>query len=292
MGRASKIKLSKAESRWEVDIVSYVGDVLNAVGYIRQKVQAKPEIGIILGSGLGDLVEAVEDKVVLPYEEIPAFPVSTVKGHQGNLVFGRLEGRPVVLMQGRFHYYEGHPVSKVVMGARVLGSLGIHTLFVTNAAGGIGEGLEPGDLMVIQDHINPVGINPCIGEEVPEFGPRFFDMTEAYDRALIEVSRKVFQEEGVPHKTGVYAFQTGPSYETPAEIRMLKAMGADAVGMSTVPEVIAARQMGIKIFGVSCITNLAAGISKTPLSHQEVVETSLRVKEKFARVMVQMVKKA
>lgn len=272
--------------------MSYLDQVMQAVNYLREKVKGAYDVGIILGSGLGDLVEELEDKLVIPYEEIPGFPVSTVPGHSGNLVFGKLGATPVVMMQGRFHYYEGHPISQVVMGVRVMGKLGVHTLFVTNAAGGIGEGLSPGDLMVIEDHINLGGVNPAIGQEALDFGPRFFDMTEAYHRGLIDLSREVFEEEGVSHRTGVYAFLTGPSYETPAEIRMLKTLGADAVGMSTVPEVIAARQMGIRVFGVSCITNLAAGISKTPLSHQEVVETSQRAKEKFSRVMVEMAKRA
>lgn len=263
----------------------YREEVIQAVDYIKNKIDAQPKIGIVLGSGLGEVVEGIEDKTVIPYSNIPGFPVSTVKGHAGNLVFGKLEGKNVAVMQGRFHFYEGHPISKVVFGVRVMGLLGINALIVTNAAGGINTSLKPGDLMVIKDHINFAGENPAIGEEIPEFGPRFFDMTHAYDLELIETAKKVYEKNKAAYKEGVYAFLKGPSYETPAEIKMLLAIGADAVGMSTVPEVIAARQMNIKVFGISCITNMAAGISKNKLSHQEVIETSERVKKDFIKII-------
>lgn len=265
--------------------MSYREEVMQAVDYIKNKIDAQPKIGIVLGSGLGEVVEGIEDKTVMPYSNIPGFPVSTVKGHAGNLVFGKLEGKNVAVMQGRFHFYEGHPISKVVFGVRVMGLLGINALIVTNAAGGINTSLKPGDLMVIKDHINFAGENPAIGEEIPEFGPRFFDMTHAYDLELIETAKKVYEKNKVAYKEGVYTFLKGPSYETPAEIKMLSAIGADAVGMSTVPEVIAARQMNIKVFGISCITNMAAGISKNKLSHQEVIETSERVKKDFIKII-------
>jgi len=268
----------------------FLEEVLIAVEYIKKKISFSPEIGVILGSGLGDLVNEIENKSVFPYNDIPGFPVSTVKGHAGNLVFGQLQGKNVVAMQGRFHFYEGHPISKVVLGVRVMGLLGIKTLFVTNAAGGINKSFAPGDLMVINDHINFSGENPAIGEEIPEFGSRFFDMTYAYDRELIKKAKKVYERNGIPYREGVYAFFKGPSYETPAEIKMLSIIGADAVGMSTVPEVIAARQMNIRVFGVSCITNMAAGISKNRLSHQEVVETSNKVKSSFTKIIADMVK--
>lgn len=270
--------------------MSYLEEVLQAVEYLKKKISFQPEIGIILGSGLGELVNEVQNRVVIPYSDIPGFPVSTVKGHAGNLIFGQLGEKDVAVMQGRFHFYEGHPISKVVLGVRVMGLLGIKTMFVTNAAGGINKAFKPGDLMVISDHINFPGENPAFGEEVSEFGPRFFDMTYAYEPELIEKAKKVYEKNGVPYKEGVYVFCKGPSYETPAEIRMLSTIGADAVGMSTVPEVIAARQMNIKVFGVSCITNMAAGISKTKLSHQEVVETSNRVKESFIKIITDMTK--
>lgn len=269
--------------------MSYLKEVLQAVEYIKKKIDTPPKIGIVLGSGLGELVSEVQDSVIIPYSDIPGFPVSTVKGHAGNLIFGKLMEKDVVVMQGRFHFYEGYPISKVVLGVRVMGLLGIETLFVTNASGGINSSLEPGDLMVIRDHINFTGENPAIGGEITEFGPRFFDMTFAYDRTLIAKAQEVYIKNEVPYKEGVYAFLKGPSYETPAEIKMLSIIGADAVGMSTVPEVIAARQMGIRVFGISCITNMAAGISKNKLSHQEVVETSQRVKEDFIKIIADMV---
>ncbi|HHV83487.1 MAG TPA: purine-nucleoside phosphorylase [Tepidanaerobacter syntrophicus] len=265
--------------------MSYREEVMQAVDHIKNKIDTQPKIGIVLGSGLGEVVEGIENKTVIPYSNIPGFPVSTVKGHAGNLVFGKLEGKDVAAMQGRFHFYEGHPISKVVFGVRVMGLLGINTLIVTNAAGGINTSLKPGDLMVIKDHINFAGENPAIGEEIPEFGPRFFDMTYAYDLELIETAKRVYEKNKVVYKEGVYAFLKGPSYETPAEIKMLSIIGADAVGMSTVPEVIAARQMNIKVFGISCITNMAAGISKNKLSHQEVIETSERVKKDFIKII-------
>ena len=270
--------------------MSNLNEVVRAVEYIKQRIDFVPEVGIILGSGLGNFVDEIENKSVLPYADIPGFPVSTVKGHAGNLIFGKVHRKNVVAMQGRFHLYEGYPISKVVLGVRVMGLLGIKTLFVTNAAGGVNEAFAPGDLMVIRDHINLSGENPAIGEEIPQFGPRFFDMTYAYDTELIQKAKKVYEQNGIPYREGVYAFLKGPSYETPAEIKMLSIMGADAVGMSTVPEVIAARQMNIRVFGVSCITNMAAGISKTKLSHQEVVETSNKVKSSFNKIMTDMVR--
>ncbi|TYP56110.1 purine-nucleoside phosphorylase [Thermosediminibacter litoriperuensis] len=265
--------------------MTYYDELKKAVEYIKSRPVPEPEIGIILGSGLGDFADGLEDRIGIPYAEIPGFPVSTVKGHRGNLVFGRASGRTVAVMQGRFHLYEGYPVQKVVFGTRVLGLLGIKALIVTNAAGGINENFRPGDLMIIKDHINLTGENPAAGEEIPELGPRFFDMTFAYDVELRNKAKQDFAKAGLEYREGVYAFLKGPSYETPAEIRMLKAIGADAVGMSTVPEVIAARQMGIRVMGISCITNMAAGILDKPLSHAEVLEVSERVKEKFVKVL-------
>ncbi|MCF6097743.1 purine-nucleoside phosphorylase [Thermovorax subterraneus] len=271
--------------------MGYYGELKKSAEYIKSRVMLQPEIGVILGSGLGDFADGLEERVVIPYAEIPGFPVSTVKGHKGNLVFGRINGKNLAVMQGRFHLYEGYPIQKVVFGTRVLGLLGISALIVTNAAGGINENFRPGDLMVLKDHINMTGENPAAGEEIPELGPRFFDMTFAYDAELREKAKQVFEEAGLEYKEGVYAFMKGPSYETPAEIRMLKAIGADAVGMSTVPEVIAARQMGIRVLGISCITNMAAGILDKPLSHAEVLEVSEKVKEKFVRVLSSIIGK-
>lgn len=265
--------------------MSYFAELKKSAEYVRSLLKEQPEIGVVLGSGLGDFAELLEERLAIPYAEIPGFPVSTVKGHKGNLVFGKVYGKKVAVMQGRFHLYEGYPVERVVFGVRTLGLLGAKVMVITNAAGGISENLRPGDLMVIKDHINMAGENPAAGEETPELGPRFFDMTYAYDGELRERAQRAFEEAGLEYKEGVYAFMRGPSYETPAEIRMLKTIGADAVGMSTVPEVIAARQMGIRVLGISCITNMAAGILEKPLSHAEVLEVSERVKGKFVEVL-------
>jgi len=271
--------------------MSYKEELFNALAFLKEKVNRKPEIGIILGSGLGELGDLAKDPVIISYMDIPGFPASTVKGHRGNLIFGKLRGKDVVMMQGRFHLYEGYPVNKVAFGVRVLGLLGINTLIVSNAAGGINEDLRPGDLMVIKDHINFTGENPAIGEEIDELGPRFFDMTVAYDEKLRRMARQVFEDSGEKFKEGVYAFFKGPSYETPAEIKMLKILGADAVGMSTVPEVIAARQMGIRVFGVSLITNMAAGINKEPLSHEEVLDISKKAGRKFIDIILRFIER-
>ncbi|MEZ0537348.1 purine-nucleoside phosphorylase [Caldicellulosiruptoraceae bacterium PP1] len=259
--------------------------VKESVEYLKDKIPFVPDVAIVLGSGLGDFVSAVSDKVVIPYKDIPNFPVSTVKGHQGNLVFGTIKDKKVVLFQGRVHLYEGYSIYDVVFGIRTIGLLGVKNLIVTNAAGGINTGFVPGDLMVIKDHLNLSGENPAIGEEFSEFGNRFFDMTYAYDRELIDIIKDVYKKNGIDYREGVYAFLKGPSYETPSEIKMLRIMGADAVGMSTVPEVIAARQMGIRVCGISCITNMAAGILDRKLTHQEVIEVSNMVKEKFTKLV-------
>ncbi|WAM34614.1 purine-nucleoside phosphorylase [Caldicellulosiruptor morganii] len=267
----------------------YYQRVKEAAEFIKNHIPEIPEIAIILGSGLGEFAETMENRVVLKYSEIPHFPVSTVKGHKGNLVFGEVKGRKILAFQGRFHLYEGYKVHEVVFGVRAAGLLGIKSLIVTNAAGGISQFLSPGDLMVIKDHINLSGENPAIGEDAQYFGERFFDMTYAYDREIIEKAKDVYKKNRVDYKEGVYAFLKGPSYETPSEIKMLRILGADAVGMSTVPEVIAARQMGLKVFGISCITNMAAGILDKKLSHQEVIEVSNMVAEKFKKIIVDLI---
>jgi purine-nucleoside phosphorylase len=245
----------------------------------------RPKVGIILGSGLGGFAEGFARRVVLPYAELPHFPHSSVPGHAGRLVLGEVGGEPVVAMQGRVHAYEGYSPEQVAFPARVLCALGIHTLVVTNAAGGVNLSFQPGDLMVITDHINLSGYNPLTGHNDERLGPRFPDMSTAYPAALQAQLLASGERAGAALKQGVYAIVAGPSYETPAEIRMLRAMGADAVGMSTVPEVIAARHMGVRVAGVSCITNLAAGIGEKPLSHEEVAETANRVKDVFARLL-------
>jgi purine-nucleoside phosphorylase len=252
-----------------------------AVAYIEPKLTEKPTIGLVLGSGLGVLADEIENPVVIPYSEIPGFSSSTVVGHKGQLVIGKLEGKQVVAMQGRFHYYEGHSLDAVVFPIRVMKLLGVETIVVTNAAGGINESYRPGDLMLIRDHINMTFRNPLIGPNDESFGVRFPDMSEAYSKQLRALAKEVAQEQGIELQEGVYVGLLGPSYETPAEIRMLRILGGDAVGMSTVPEVIVARHMNMKVLGISCISNMAAGILEQPLSHEEVMETTEKVKTQF-----------
>lgn len=264
----------------------YTRQVQEAAAYIKEKLGGRaPEIAITLGSGLGDLADHLVDAVQIPYGEIPHFPVSTVAGHKGQFVVGKLEGREVLCMQGRFHYYEGYDLKQVTLPVRVMKLLGISTLIVTNAAGGINTGFRPGNLMLIEDHLNLTGENPLIGENLEVFGDRFFDMTVAYDAGYRALAEQLAAELNIPLQKGVYAWLTGPNYETPAEIRYLRAIGADAVGMSTVPEVLVARHSGLRVCGISCITNLAAGMGDGLLSHEEVKETADRVKVDFIRLV-------
>ncbi|WP_429840985.1 purine-nucleoside phosphorylase [Brevibacillus sp. FIR094] len=253
----------------------------DAVAYIEPKLTEKPTIGLVLGSGLGVLADEIENPVIIPYHEIPGFTVSTVVGHKGQLVIGKLQGKQVVAMQGRFHFYEGHGLDAVVFPTRVMKLLGVETIIVTNAAGGINEGYNAGDLMLISDHINMTFRNPLIGANDEQLGARFPDMSEAYSKQLRKLAHEVASEQGIQLREGVYAGLLGPTYETPAEIRMLRLLGGDAVGMSTVPEVIVARHMGVKVLGISCISNMAAGILEQPLSHDEVMETTEKVKSQF-----------
>jgi purine-nucleoside phosphorylase len=256
---------------------------------IRQRTSIQPEMGLILGSGLGFLADSVDGAEAIGYGELPGFPVSTVEGHASRLVLGQLSGRQVAIMQGRFHYYEGYTMERITLGVRLLGRLGAKIIIVTNAAGAIRSDLRPGDLMLISDHINLMGTNPLIGPNLDHLGPRFPDMSDAYSRDLREQARRVADAEGVELREGVYAAFSGPSYETPAEIRMLAKVGADAVGMSTIPEVIAAVHLGLKVLGISCISNLASGISKKPLTHDEVKETALKARDKFTRLLMALV---
>lgn len=259
--------------------------VREAAAYIANKTALRPQVGLILGSGLGGLAEEIEDATILPYGDIPHFPQSTVPGHKGRLVIGRLAGAPVVAMQGRFHYYEGYSMEQVVRPVRVMAQLGVKTLIVTNAAGGVNESFSPGDLMLIVDHINLFGTNPLIGPNEEAFGPRFPDMTEAYDKRLRALALQAAEELGIRLQQGVYMGLSGPTYETPAEIRAFRVLGADAVGMSTVPEVIAARHLGLRVLGLSCVTNMAAGILPEPLSHEDVVRVSAEVGPKFSALI-------
>lgn len=254
-----------------------------ATRFLQEKYKKKPKVGLILGSGLGILADEIEQPVKIPYDTIPDFPVSTVEGHAGQLVFGLLNGVEVVAMQGRFHYYEGYSFEKVTFPVRVMKQLGVESLIVTNAAGGINEDFEPGDLMLLTDHINNMGSNPLIGKNDANLGPRFPDMSEAYSRVLRQNAKQIAAELGIPVKEGVYVGNTGPSYETPAEVKMLRILGGDAVGMSTVPEVIVARHTGLQVLGISCISNMAAGILDQPLSHDEVIETTEKVKSNFLK---------
>ncbi|WP_413508792.1 purine-nucleoside phosphorylase [Carnobacterium maltaromaticum] len=254
--------------------------IKQAASFIREKGVGEIEIGLILGSGLGELGDEVENAIQIPYETIPNFPTSTVEGHAGQLVYGTLGGKKVLAMQGRFHYYEGYSLEMVTFPVRVMKALGIHSVIVTNAAGGLNLDFTPGELMLITDQINFTGVNPLIGPNDNEMGVRFTDMSQAYDKEYQEIVRNVAKEMNLDLKEGVYMGFTGPTYETPAEIKMARVIGADAVGMSTVPEVIVARHSGLRVIGVSCITNLAAGMQAS-LNHAEVVETTERVKELF-----------
>lgn len=249
--------------------------------YLINRLKVKPNIGIILGSGLGPLADEISDATIIKYNEVPNFPTSTVQGHKGQLVVGTLEGKRVIAMQGRFHYYEGYPIEQVTFPVRVMKALGVESIIITNAAGGVNKEFTPGDLMIITDHINFTFDNPLIGENHNELGPRFPDMSHAYDKSLIDIAIKSAEKLDLTVRKGVYMWNSGPTYETPAEVRMASFLGADAVGMSTVPEVIAAVHGNIKVLGISCITNMASGILDQPLNHKEVIETSERVKNDF-----------
>ncbi len=255
-----------------------------ATGAVAQRA-AGLDVAIVLGSGLGPYADSLHNPVVVPYAEIPHMPRSSVSGHEGNLVIGEQGTKRVGAMQGRFHLYEGYSPAEVAFGVRLLGRLGAKTLIVTNAAGGVSPELAPGDLMAITDHINRTGQSSLAGPHEPSLGPRFVDMSAAYEPRLIELAKKVARRQGFSLKQGVYACSLGPEYETPAEIRMLAALGVDAVGMSTVHEVVAVRQMGLQVLGISCITNPAAGLSQEPLSHEDVKRVAERSRERFQALL-------
>ena len=255
--------------------------ILAAAQYIREKIRFAPAVGLVLGSGLGDYADTLEQAQRIPYSEIPNFPVPTVPGHSGALVFGRKCGQDVVVLQGRIHYYEGLSQQEITLPIRVLAALGVKTLVLTNACGGVNLSFVPGDLMLISDHINLSGANPLIGPNLDAFGPRFPDMSDLYTASLRKAIREKATAAGIPLQEGVYAMYSGPNYETPAEIRMYRILGADTVGMSTVPEALVAGHCGMQVVGVSCITNMAAGILPVKLSHAEVTETANRVHDKF-----------
>ena len=252
---------------------------------MRERANVEPKVALILGSGLGPFADEIQEPVHIPYNEIPHFPTSTVSGHKGRLVLGTIDGLPVVAMQGRFHIYEGYEGEQVVFPVRVLAALGIRTLVVTNAAGAVNRDFQPADLMLITDHINLMGRNPLVGPNDERLGLRFTDLTNAYAPELREMLLEVAAAEDIPMQRGVYLAVSGPTYETPAEIRMYRALGADACGMSTVPEVIAANHAGVPVLGISCITNMGAGITSETLDHSEVTEVANQVMRKFIRLL-------
>jgi purine-nucleoside phosphorylase len=256
-----------------------------AARYVEGRTGTRPEVGLILGSGMGGVAERMEEAVRVPYGEIPHFPRATVEGHRGQLVVGRMAGVGVAAMQGRVHGYEGYTPEETTFPVRVLGRMGVRRLVVTNAAGGIREGLRAGDLVALADHINFTGRNPLVGANEERFGARFFDMTEAYSRRLRRLAREEAGRMGFELGEGVYVGLSGPSYETPAEIRAFRMLGADLVGMSTVHEVIVARHMGMEVLGISCVTNVAAGVQEAPIDHGEVMETGNRVGERLGRLL-------
>ena len=248
-----------------------------------------PEIGIVLGSGLGELADEYYD-LAIPYVEIPGFEASTVSGHKSRLVFAKINGKNVVMMQGRFHYYEGHPIQKVVYPIKVMKKLGVKTVILTNAAGGVNPAFNPSDLMVITDHINHMNANPLIGPNDDSMGERFPDMSEVYSTKLVDLTKKLSDKLGIDIQEGVYMALTGPSYETPAEVRMARILGADAVGMSTVPEAIVAKWAGMDVVGISCICNSAAGVSTVALSHEDVIHAANVAKDRFKALVKELIK--
>jgi purine-nucleoside phosphorylase len=272
--------------------MTYYDQVAEAAAFVKARLGSlNPRVGIVLGSGLGAAAAAVNDPVIVPYSEIPHFPQSTVEGHSGRMGAGLLGGASVIVMQGRVHFYEGYSPLEVTFPMRVLGMLGVRAVVLTNAAGGIQAGMRAGELVVLSDHINLMGWNPLNGPNEPRFavragaGQRFFDMTEAYSKPLRTLAREEAHEDGFALEEGVYLATPGPSFETPAEIRAFRALGATLVGMSTVPEAIVARHMGIEVLGISCVTNLAAGLGTKPLSHEEVNETGKWVESRLASLL-------
>lgn len=257
--------------------------------YLQEKIPESPQLGIILGSGLGSLAELLQDQIVISYKEIPHFPISTVPGHSGKLVVGSLFGKRIMVFSGRFHYYEGYEMHEVTFPIRVMKDMGLKGLIVTNAAGGINIDYCPGDLVVISDHINLMGSNPLRGANISRQGTRFPDLSEAYNAEWRRIALEIMEEQGMKPKRGVYAAVSGPSYETPAEIRYLRTIGADLVGMSTVPEVIVANHAGIKVLGISCVTNMAAGILAQKLEHTEVIATTQRIEKTFVNYVKRLI---
>ncbi|KRQ86810.1 Purine nucleoside phosphorylase 1 [Caloramator mitchellensis] len=269
--------------------MNYLNRINEAKEYIKSKIKKTPDVAVILGSGLGKLAGEIENKMVIKYSEVPHFPESTVVGHAGEFIFGNIGDKFVMAMNGRFHYYEGHDMKDVTLPIRVMRALGIEKIIVTNAAGGMNPEFEAGDLMLITDHINFIGTNPLIGRNFEELGPRFPDMSQAYNRELIAIAENCANKLDIKVQKGVYVAVSGPNYETPAELRMLRIMGADAVGMSTVPEVIVANHGGMKVLGISCITDMAIPDNLEPLDHERVVATAARATEKFVKLVKEII---
>jgi purine-nucleoside phosphorylase len=259
--------------------------MMQAAEFLRERTQLRPRIAVVLGSGLGGFAEELADRTEIPYYEIPGWPQSTAIGHAGKLVFGTCGSTPVAVMSGRAHLYEGYTPQQVAFGVRVLGKFGVRTLVITNAAGGINLAYQQGGLVLVSDHINLQGSNPLVGPNDDALGPRFPDMTDAYSAELRGIARQVAQELGIPLAEGVYAALLGPNYETPAEIRYLRAIGADLVGMSTAPEVIAANHIGLRVLAISCVTNMAAGVLPKKITHTEVLETGEKVRSTLVRLL-------
>ena len=260
------------------------------VKFIQEKINDIPKIAIVLGSGLGSLANEITDKVVMSYKDIPNFPVSTVEGHKGELIFGKLENIPIIAMNGRFHYYEGYSLTETTYPIRIFKLLGVETIILTNAAGGINLNFKKGDLMIIEDQLSFFAESVLRGPNLSEFGERFIDMSNVYTKEYIEILKPIMKKITGKCLTGVYAYMKGPTFETPAEIRALRTLGADAVGMSTVPEAVVARHCNLKCIGITCITNMAAGIENEILSHNDVKETALKVEENFKNVIKELVK--
>jgi purine-nucleoside phosphorylase len=265
-------------------------EIEEAAAFVAGRSPLRPAFGVVLGSGLGAFADAVVDAVRIPFGEIPHFPVAGALGHRGELVLGTLEGIPVAVQAGRVHFYEGWDLEEVVFPVRVLSRIGVRSLVLTNAAGGINTSFSPGDLMVIEDHINLMGTNPLIGHNEDRLGPRFPDMSEAWDRGMANAAERCCMEAGAVVRRGIYLGLSGPSYETPAEIRMARILGADAVGMSTVPEAIAARHAGLRVVGISCITNHAAGVTSAPLDHAEVLAVGARLRTVLCDALTRLVR--
>ncbi|MBC2396555.1 purine-nucleoside phosphorylase [Clostridium tetanomorphum] len=269
--------------------MNLIEKVKEAKEYIQSIDSSKFDIAIILGTGLGSIVKDIENKKIIKYKDIPNFPVSTVVGHAGELITGELMGKKVLALNGRFHYYEGYAMKEVVFPVRVIKALGIEKIIITNAAGGMNPSFEAGDLMMITDHINFMGDNPLIGRNYEEFGPRFPDMSQAYNRELLRLAESAGDRLNIKLQKGVYIGVSGPTYETPAELKMLRAVGGDAVGMSTVPEVIVANHMSMKVLGISCITDMALGDNLEPLDHARVVETANKAMTRFVSLVKEIV---